>query len=273
MYRKIMVFNLFIAVLFAQIFTDINSNNSRKKEKYIVGKNIPYSQEPVEDFVKRYRFELNTDMFYKYYREIFKQIKNRKKILMRTYDISILMKPSKRLIKPVDLIYLSTGYITQILFPENMKVTNAIASVPTTVFDYAENEIRIRPTKDFATGNIIVHLTNGTKNYTMNILIEDYLQKRCIKKAGKYYCKNDNKSGLYKYAYENLSLIYKYTFQKPLDDLQIINIYEKLYNKKLNIRKDGDFVAFVYKDITYYIYRNDKFGNIFYRGKKYLIRK
>lgn len=234
--------------------------------RYVIGKDIPYTQEPVKNFIKRRRFELNTDMFWKYYYQIFRQVENRKKVLTKTFNISILMKPSKRFFKPLDNIYLSTQYITQIIFPVSMQITNAIASMPTTVFDYDKNEIRIRPTKNFFTGNIIIHLSDGRKNYTVNILAEDYLQKYCDEKGR---CKVSQ----YKYAFENLSLIYKYTTQKPLENLEVISMYEKLYGKRLNIKKDGDFVAFTYKDITYYIYRNDRFGNIFYNGKKYLIRK
>ena len=258
---------LFLTFSFTYALTFANSQN-KKQSGYVIGKDLPYSDLPVPDFIKRVRFELNSDSLEEFYDLIRNKIQKRQKILKNTWSVSVLMKPDKRYFKNVDHLYLTTAYITQIIFPQNMKITNAVASFATTFFDFSSNELRIRPSKDFVDGNIVVHLSDGNKNYTINILTDNYIQKNCKIENSRLSCKKK-----YSGAYENVAVIYSYSLKQPISDLEIIKLYEKLYKTRLNIKKDGDFVSFVYKDVTYYIYRDDTFGNVFYNGKKYRIKK
>lgn len=275
--KKVLMAILALQLLYAQEQMGGYEDQQQEEEsQYVVGRDIPYTQAPVRNFIKRYRFEIDADKFYYLYDYIRKKMDNRKRILQGDYDISVLMKPSKRLFKSIDHIFLTTNYITQIIMPKETKITDAVASFPTTLFDFSENELRLRPKKGFVSGNIILHLTDGAKNYTVNLLAENYLQKRCEYIKGVLYCENIKRKELppkYTYANESVSLIYKYQKTHPLSDIEAIHLYKTLYKKDLNIRKDGDFVAFDYKGVTYFIYRNDKFGNVFYKGKRYIVRK
>jgi len=266
-----------LSVLLAQEqMNGYDSNGQNEENQFVVGKDIPYTMSPERNFIKRYRFEIDADKFYYLYDIIRKKMNDRKRILQGDYDISVLMRPSKRLFKSIDHIFLTTNYISQIVMPKEMKITDAVASFPTTLFDFSENELRLRPKKDFASGNIILHVSDGVKNYTVNLLAENYLQKKCEYIKGVLYCENVRTKTTppkYKYANESVSLIYQYSKIKPLSDIEAIHLYKTLYGKDLNIKRNGDFVAFDYKGISYFIYRNDKFGNVFYKGKRYIVKK
>ncbi|QDD68145.1 hypothetical protein [Caminibacter pacificus] len=275
--RKVLTLLITAVTIFAYDLTQQNQNQVQQNNQVVdssYGISIPYFSSPAPKYVQRKRFELNTDTLNKLYKQIYKKYQKRSRILTNTFDISILMKPATKFIKPVDLIYVNPQYITQLIFPKGFKITSAIAGFPTNVFIYAGNELHFRVKRDFVNGNMIVYLTDGRRNLSINILVENYIQKDCKKIKGTLYCIDSKKyrEPLYKYAYSNYSLVYKFIDRKPLNPLKVIYLYSKLTGKPLNIKKDGDYVTFVYKDITYFIYRNDKFGDIFFKGKKYIVK-
>ena len=247
-----------------------NSGNNNIKNNNIYGKYIPYLQLPQSIYVQRKRFELNTINLVKIYEKYFKVIYDRKKILNNVFDISILKKPVTKILKSISHIYVNPVYIQQIILPKKYKITSAVSSVKFDLFKFQNNELHLKANSNFSFGNIIVYYTDGKNNYSMNILVDNYIQKRCILLDKHYFCKK--KRDKFSFAYENFALIYYFKDIKPLDKLDVIALYEHLTNKKITSIKNNSFVTFEYKGITYFIYRDDKNGDIIVDNKKFFVR-
>ncbi|CAA6806899.1 MAG: Unknown protein [uncultured Sulfurovum sp.] len=229
---------------------------------------------PSDDFTDRARLEMNTVANSEQYKETQIRRNQRKKILNEVFDISILMQPTKRIIRPVDMIGISPAYITQIVFPETMKITDVISSFNASVLKHSKNLLWIRPNSNtFFSGNIILTLTDGNKNYSMTIFAERYFQKDCTISDGGYLCKKRNITSAAEssYSLNNLSTLYVYTNPQKIDDMKAIIMYEKLVRRQLDIKEQGDRVSFNYKGLGYSIVRDDMSGSIFYRGKRYRV--
>jgi len=247
-----------------------NNNNNNLQQSDIYGKYIPYFQLPASVYVQRKRFEINTENLAIIYQKYFKKIYARKKVLTNTFNISILKTPVVKILKPISHIYVNPVYIQQIILPKKDKITSAISSVPFAIFSYQNNELHFKVKSNFSFGNIIIYYTDGKNNYSLNILVDNYFQKQCMLINNKYFCKKPRKK--FAMAYSNFALIYKFKNIKPLPPLQAILLYEKLTGKKVTDIKNNSFVTFNYKDLTYFIYRNDKFGNIIINNKKFFVK-
>lgn len=246
----------------------------------IQGIDIPVSPSAQNLRVERNRLEMGTAKKAKMYKNT--QIKRieREKILAEVFDPAILMKPISRVIRSIDTVGLSPLYISQIVMPEQMVITDAKASFSCSILEFSNNLMRIKPDeKTFFAGNIVLTMTDGRKNYTMTVFAERYYQQDCKIDAGQYICRRGNQvftsdkagTGDYTYTYNNLSTFYVYTNPAKIGDMEAIIMYEKLQQKLLNISRDGDYVSFEYRGIFYDIKRDDSFGKINYRGKKYTI--
>lgn len=226
--------------------------------------------------VERNRIEYSTVDNAPLYKEAQVRRYERRRILNEVFDPAILMTPVKRVIRPIDTIGISPTYITQIVFPDNMTISDAVSSFNCATFGFNKNLLRVRPTsRDFYSGNIVLTLTDGTKNYAMTIFVDRYYQKDCKIDNGEYICKkarpvSESDEG-YKYSYNNLSTFYVYGNPKRIDDMEAFLIYERLTQKTLDIKNDGDMVTFKYDGIFYDIIRDDRKGKISYRGKTYRV--
>ena len=264
MNKKIIFLLLIASIAFA------NQNTFANQKNVVYGKDIPYLRLPDSIYVQRKRFEINTFLLKEIYEKYFKITYERKKVLQNVLDISILKKPVTKILQSISHIYVNPVYIQQIILPKNYKITNAISSVPFSVFKFQNNELHLKAKSNFDFGNIVIYYTDGRNNYSMNILVDNYFQKKCFLLNKTYFCKK--KRSKFAFAYENFALIYKYANIKPLNKLEAIMLYEKLTGKKITDIKNNSFASFKYKNITYFIYRNDKFGNIIVNNKKFFVK-
>ncbi|HHO42565.1 MAG TPA: hypothetical protein ENN12_04315 [Epsilonproteobacteria bacterium] len=264
-------------------------NNTQNNRMMAQGIEVPKNTGAINQEVVRNRFEMSTTENAKAYKEAQIRKTDRMRILNEVFDPAILMAPVKRTIRPVDTIGISPTYISQIVFPDTMKIQDATASFACHVLEYSRNLLRIRPDANtFFSGNIVLTLTDGKKNYAMTIFAERYFQEDCRIDNGEYICRK--KRGLattsqvqmqeqrsptdedaYAYAYNNLSSFYVYTNPKKIDDMEAFLLYERLSGKVLDIEEENGQVTFKYEGIYYIIIRDEISGTISYRGKQYRV--
>lgn len=245
----------------------------------VVGKDVPQDASGKPSSVIRDRIEATTVERADKYKETQVRRMERELILQEIFDTDILMQPITRIIRAIDTIGVTPEYITTILFPHNMTILEAQASFETALLERKHNLLRFRPSRNvFASGNIVITLTDGNKNYEMTIIVNRYFQKDCHVDKNEYICKKmrkrwpeakDTKS--YAYAFNNLSIYYRYINAKILDPLDTIAEYEKLKKKPLSIPQDGGYDVFVYRGVSYKIIRDDTHGDIYYRAHQYRV--
>lgn len=217
---------------------------------------------PAEVQQKRYKLSIDKDKVNNIQRNIYRQ----KEIMNETLDISILQKPLKKPLKTVDTIFLHPSFITTIIMPTNLTLSDCTPSFDTTVFRYEKNIFYIQPTREASVGNITIALTDGVKNYTITLFVKKYFKELdCVNEGENYKCADDY-----------LSTIIQYAYPKRLDTitkLQIVEKYLRLHNKeKLTISKNLDFVTLKDMGETFYIIRDDEFGKIFKDGIRLTIK-
>jgi hypothetical protein len=256
-----------------------NRNAQVQNQNIRPGTDIPRSEGFKQRDVARSRFELSTVEKQAAYKEAQIRKIQRQLILSEIFDTDILMQPITRVIRAIDTIGITPEYITTILMPSNITIMEAQASFDAALLERKQNLLRLRPKrKGFASGNIVLTLSDGNKNYEMTIIVNRYYQQDCQINDGGYICKKmrqvwtqDKNSKSYAYAFNNLSLYYHYISPSILDPLDAIAEYEKLKKKRLNIKSDGDFDMFVFRGISYKIIRDDTHGDIYYRAHKYRV--
>jgi len=270
MKKKLILSGILLAT---NLLGDMNNMgyNTQAPKSNIFGKEIPYLQLPDNTYIQRKRFEINSVNLAKIYKKYFQDIYKRKKVLDNVFNISILKKPSVKILKSISHIYVNPVYIQQLILPKQYKITNAITSTPFSLFQYQNNELHLKAKNNFQYGNIIIYYTDGKHNYSMNLLVDNYFQKKCLLINQKYFCKKDSRDK-FAFAYENFALIYQFREIKPLDPLQAITLYQNFSKKKITDIKNHSFVSFEYKGITYFIYRDDTNGNIIVNNKKFFVK-
>jgi len=259
--------------------SDAQQKNSTRKGNPI-GTILPQESSGKPRTVIRDRLESTTVERRSNYKEQQIRKTQRQLVLTEIFDTDILMQPVTRVIRSIDVLGITPEYITTVLFPSNMKIMEGQASFKTSLFEKKNNLLRFRPDRDtFASGNIVLTLSDGTKNYEMTLIVNRYYQKDCHIDNNEYICKKIRKqwsesksSKSYAYAYNNLSIYYKYINAQILDSLDVISTYEKLKGKNLSLNTDGDYDVFIYKGVSYRIIRDDKHGDIYYRAYKYRIK-
>lgn len=245
-----------------------------------IGIDIPVDPSGTPRRIQRDRIEKSTVDHAQDYKSAQIRRTERKLILAEIFDPDILMQPIQRTIRAIDSIGVTPEYITTILFPDTMEIMDAKTSFSAPLFEFNKNLLRFRPNpRSFHAGNMVISLSDGTKNYEMSIQVSRYYQKDCTIKEDQYVCWKMRKdwtesksSKAYPYAYNNLSLYYVYKNAKILDSMDVISIYEKLKGHPLNLKQDNDFDIITYNGISYRIIRDDTFGEIYYRAHKYRVK-
>jgi len=265
-------------LLFATI---LHAKQSLKTEDLPqVGVDVPKDPSGVPLGIQRNRLEANTIENQALYKEMQIKRTQREMILSEIFDPDILMQPITRVIRAIDSIGVTPEYITTILFPSNMEIKDAKSSFNAPLFEFNRNLLRFRPdAKSFFAGNMVITLSDGTKNYEMSIHVSRYYQRDCTIEKDQYVCwkmhkewKKNKSTKAYPYAYNNLSLYYTYKNAKILDNMDVISIYEKLKGQVLNLQRNGDFDVIQYDGVSYRIIRDDTFGDIHYRAHIYRIK-
>jgi len=280
--------SVFVSLLLLGAFTEAsfaergNQNyGDGRQTHYENGVNVPVTTEPNKHLV-RDRLEMDTGKNAESYKTTQYKRMERKRVLNEIFDPMVLMTPIVRTIRPIDTIGISPAYITQILFPEDMIITDIVASFDMKIFESNKNILRLRPdAQTFYAGNIVVSMSDGNKNYTMSIFVERYYSADCREdeEEKSYICRKkkiglDN-SSKYKFSYNNLSTMYQYINPSPIDDMMVIALYERMMGKTLFIKENGTSVSISYEGIEYLITRDDRFGSyeggIMYRGIGYRV--
>lgn len=263
MKNKIIVSLLIIFLytsLFANSRNDQNNQDNKTKYGFVENQEYPFdkSKENIPPYVQEKRFKIDIDLEDSI--EINKKIDRQKDILEGTLDISVLQKPLIKVLKTIDTLYLHPSYISTIVLPKQLKVVTCLPSFDTANFDYSENMIRLQPSKNAQSGNISISLTDGTRNYTMNIFVKRYFKDdKCIDNGNNYLCSQDYLSTLIKYV-PSRSLT---TDAK----LQIVEEYLSLSKKtKIDIKKNLDYLTLQKGNEIFYIIRDDEFGDIYRNG-------
>ncbi len=280
--RVIAVHAIILFGFTASAMAEQRDNNPQDKNAYVQGVDVPLSTNPNKS-VLRDRTELDTGKNARDYKTAQYKSMERDRVLNEIFDPLVLMTPIERVIRPIDSIGISPAYITQIIFPADIVITDMVTSFEVKILESNRNILRIRPdAKTFFAGNIVLTLTDGSKNYTMNIFAERYYKDECREdnQENNYICRRKKEVGLsndseYTYTYNNLSTLYRYVNPAPIDDMEVIGLYERLNGKSLHIESNGGTVTINYQGIAYTITRDDKFGSfeggIMYRGVGYRV--
>jgi len=281
--RGLIAFALISALLAPSIASaERRTQGNNKEEKFKVGVDIPLTPNPHKRVV-RDRVEMRTGELADKYKETQYKAMERDRVLNEVFDPFILMTPVRRVLRPIDTIGISPAYITQIVLPDGYEITDFVASFNTVLFEANQNILRVRPdARTFYVGNIVLSLTDGTKNYTMTIFAERYYSSECREdqELNSYICRRKKSVGLtndskYAYTYNNLSTLYQYTKPQPLSGMEVIALFERMHGRSLHIQNNLDSVSLSYEGISYTITRDDRYGSfeggIMYRGVGYRV--
>lgn len=182
------------------------------------------------------------------------------KLLNETIHLDYLLTPEIRPLKSIDTLHIHPNHITTIVLPIDIELRTAKASFPTDVFELNENTVLIKPNRDFNTGNIVITATNKNKNYVFNFI---------LRKIEISFVSFDSDYNKYLIEDNYLSLIYQYERKKIEDKFDILQKYIqvndiKSYDLDKVFQKEGDFDMLISNDITYYIIKDSRFGDINY---------
>lgn len=222
------------------------------------------TQLSVPPIVQKNRFELNIDK--EVVENQMRSIEKTEQILDGTLDLSVLQKPLIKTMKTIDTIYLHPSFITTLVFPPEVTITQALSSFNTAVISHSQNTLILQPSIDARNGNIILSISDGNKNSVIQIFVKQYFRDASCKKSdNQYRCSNDFLATTIKYIREeNLSVDKK---------LSVIDEYFKLNNiRHLRLEKNLDYVQIEINKMTYYIIRDDEFGEIFKDGMSLAVR-
>lgn len=155
-------------------------------------------------------------------------------------------KPVIRALSSMDSITLHPYFTFTILLPSGAVVSHVDSSSPMAVLKFENNAILIRPNSDFKIANLTILYKLKETNHVLNILASFYKKDQELDK---------------------LNLIYSYSNLPKLDDLEVIQAYIKEYGGM----PKNKFSYIQINDISYRIVEDDKYGNIFIKGKKYRV--
>jgi hypothetical protein len=192
--------------------------------------------------IKKFYLDINPDEI----KNVQKLDKNLKETFDRFDDALVNYKPLIRPISTVDQIMLHPYFTTTILLPKGSVISFVDVSTQMEVLKWDQNTVLIRPKKDFTIANFTIIYSLGEKNYVMNVL-------------SKYYERKDKE--------DRLNLVYSYRDVSKLDDLEVVQIYAKVYGELP--KKNYNYVYI--DDILYRIIQDAKFGKVMIEGKKFRV--
>jgi hypothetical protein len=155
-------------------------------------------------------------------------------------------KPAIRPVSTVDQIMLHPYFTTTLLLPKGSVISFVDVSTEMEVLKWDQNTVLVRPKKDFTIANFTVIYSLNEKNYVLNVL-------------SKYYERRDTE--------DRLNLVYSYRDVDKIEDLEVIQIYAKVYGELP--KKNYNYVYI--DDILYRIILDEKFGKVMIEGKKFRV--
>lgn len=260
------LFALALSSSFIHAGQEYNYNNSKGNSNQKVDLGIMYPQNNVtaksNPQLQKNRFEINIDQ------SIVNEISQKRteyiRAINQTQDMIMSNQPIYKPFSAIDNIYVTTSYSTVLMFPRKYKVTKATSAASMMELNHSENTVTFRPTKEFIEGNIVVGLTSKQGNRICVINVMKY--SRTALDAKKALNQFDDGA-------DQLSTIIAYIDKPVASNINILNAYLRLNaeNCYSTFANDGDFDVFTYKNIAYYVIRDDKFGEIEIDGINYRI--
>lgn len=182
--------------------------------------------------------------------EEIKNVQKRDKELKETFDrfddALVNYKPIIRPISTMDQIMAHPYFTTTLLLPKGSEISFVDMSSEMEVLKWDQNTILLRPKKSFTIANLTVIYALNEKNYVMNVLVKYYERK---------------------HTEDRLNLVYSYRNVEKVDDLEVIQIYSKVYGELP--KKQYNYVYI--DDILYRIIEDEKFGKVMIGGKKFRV--
>ncbi|MDA3053532.1 hypothetical protein [Campylobacter sp. JMF_03 NE3] len=250
-----------------------NRNNQREQQRDQNGNPLPMvSKEfPVDTNQARTKFsspELLRDRFEldlstNVAKNIIQKSDRYTKALSQTLDVNLLVDASVRQIKTTDSIYIHPHFLTTIAFPPKTEIIYMKSSIPLDTFNYSSNLLLIQPTKDFINGNILVTYRDDKRTYYTNIIIQKYDQVVFKDEYFNKYVIDDN----------YLSLNYQYVSNINFSSIDVLKKYFQLNGEGAiaGFKKDGDYDVILLGGVSYYIIRDNAFGEIDFRNMRFSV--
>lgn len=189
---------------------------------------------------------------------------NFKRTMRQTYNLELSKQPLKIPFGAIIHIHITTQYQTTIMFPERFRIQGALPSEEFAIKKHSENNLYIKPKRDFLEGNINVSLTDGEKNIGVDIILDRHLPHHTNPQ--------DRKS---KYAKGNqfVSTVVKLIDKPKINDYELLQLYFKMAECPIPslFKNNGDFDIVQIEGIPFYIIRDDIYGSIFTEGVNFTI--
>ncbi len=207
-------------------------------------------------------FEMNIDR--ETVNRVLKQQRRYERIVSGIHDVAFLQKPITKPFSAVDTIYVTTEYITTIVFPKGLKVTYADTGESFDINKFDQNALWFQPKRNFQGTNMVVGLTDGNQNYVVNIMIEKYLPGNIVK---------DNIEERYLSCGEYISTMIRYINPPKIASIEILKKYFSLFgeNSIKKFKKNGAFDVITIGGMPFYIIRDDRRGDIVYENVSFRI--
>jgi hypothetical protein len=256
MFKKPLLVALLLSVS-VSLFANDGYGEDNRQDDYRFNGDMPYDKSKLSQpkIVQQNRFELNLNEKEVY--DIHTKVQKKQDILDGVAGINILQSPMFKPLKTVSTIYLHPNFITTLIFPDNLKIAGKprIAFLAK-VFEFDNNTMRIRPDRSSTSGNIVLTLTDGQRNYSLTIFHKRYIPDLECTKDPQSDCKNTH-----------LATVIKFIKAKKFNPFNIIEEYQTLHNiSRIVIKKNLDYLTFSKGSETYYIIRDDEFGTIYKDG-------
>lgn len=196
------------------------------------------------DDLKVNEFYLNIDS--KSLKEVQSKHKENKHLLDGFDNISINQKPVVKSISSTDTIAMHPYFTTTILLPKGSVISYASGKMFNSI-KHSQNMLTVDIANDFDRGNLVVVYSEKEQNKILNVLV-------------KKFDKNEIKS-------EVLNTVYSYVNVPELSNIEVIQAFIKEYGRYPQKKYEYLYVG----DMVYRIVTDDKYGDVFVKGKKYRI--
>jgi hypothetical protein len=178
-----------------------------------------------------------------------KAVQKKDNMLRETFDQFddklINYKPVIRPVMSMDTVFLHPYIATTLLLPPKSEISHVDTSVALATLKWQQNTIILRPNSDFTLSTLTIIYNLEGKNYVFSLI-------------AKRYEKGDD---------EKLNIIYSYRNVKTLEDLEVVDIFAKVYGYLPN----DDYNYIYIDDILYRIVMDEKFGTVMIDKRKYRV--
>lgn len=239
--KKIALLCLFCIVLLYS--REATSSSPLQPENFTIPETNNKSKNSTDD-LKINEFYLNIDP--KSLKEVQGKHKENKHLLDSFDSVSVNQKPVIKSISSTDTIAMHPYFTTTILLPKGSVISYASGKMFNSI-KHAQNMLTVDIANDFDRGNLVIVYSQKEQNKILNILV-------------KKFDKNEIKS-------EVLNTVYSYVEVLELSNIEILQAFVKEYGRYPEKKHEYLYAG----DMVYRIVTDDKYGDVFVKGKKYRI--